>query len=167
MLKSKLKTAFQSRELVVIPDKHIDRPTYLGLQKHLRINHPDKTYLTTYSAFESLNKTDAAQTLNMKFGSMILRVAGLSAEKAVGFVERWPTPASFYQDVCSHEINVKKENRQIEEEDANAGGKGKVKKRKMEKFVVESLPSDDPRRIKGKLAAKIWTLFTAEYKYEE
>lgn len=147
-------------DLHVIPDKHIDRPSYLAFQQHLRSTRPATKFLTTYSSFASLNKTDAALTLRKQWGSMVQRVNGVSAEKALQVIRRWPTPLSFFSDAEAHRLEVEEENARL---DDLQSGKGKSKKRKAEDFVTEVLGGDAPQRgVKGKLGTRLFHLFAAE-----
>lgn len=158
----------QSSDLTVLPDSIIDRPTFLALQKHLHQTEPQTRYLTTYTAFEQLNKVDSALTLGTQWASMIQRVSGLSAEKAVQLITQWDTPRAFFDGCRVFEREVEREKRALELEDAETGRKGPKKKaRKVEDFVVETLNDDGPRSIKNKLGAKIYTLFSAQDRYAD
>jgi hypothetical protein len=157
----------QLQDLRVIPDRDVERPTYLGLQKHLRSRYPASNFLTTYTAFKALNKSDAALTLRMQWGSMIQRVQGVSAEKAVQFVEKWPTPHAFFLEAEDHTLKVAGENARLEAEAEASGSKKKVKTRKAEDFVVDTLPPEGPRAIKGKVGGRIYNLFMTKDKYLE
>lgn len=152
----------QSQDLHVIPDSHIDRTSYLSLQQHLRQRSPATVHHTTYSSFCALNRPDAALTLRTQWASMIQRVSGVSAEKAVQFLGRWETPRQFWEEACGHELEVERENEALEAAAAGAKGKRQPKKRKAEDFVFEELDDGGTRGIKGKLGAKIWELFMAE-----
>ncbi|GAA6008525.1 Mus81p [Rhodotorula paludigena] len=163
---------YESTNLHIIPDTHIDRTTYLSLQQHLRRTAPATSYHTSYASFCALNKPDAALTLRAQWASMIQRVSGVSAEKAVQFLSRWETPVQFFDEAKAHEREVDDENRAL---DAAAGVEGKAqpkkrgapKRRKAEDFVLEQLDdgSGTARGIKGKLGAKIWEVFMTSGKY--
>ncbi|BGO91146.1 hypothetical protein NBRC10512_005760 [Rhodotorula toruloides] len=153
---------YESQDLHVIPDSHIDRTSYLSLQQHLRQRSPATVHHTTYSSFCALNRPDAALTLRTQWASMIQRVSGVSAEKAVQFLGRWETPRQFWEEACGHELEVERENEALEAAAAGAKGKRQPKKRKAEDFVFEELDDGGTRGIKGKLGAKIWELFMAE-----
>ncbi|KAJ8294477.1 Crossover junction endonuclease mus-81 [Rhodotorula toruloides] len=153
---------YESQELHVIPDSHIDRTSYLALQQHLRQRSPATVHHTTYSSFCALDRPDAALTLRTQWASMIQRVSGVSAEKAVQFLGRWETPRQFWKEACGHELEVERENEALEASAAGAKGKRQPKKRKAEDFVFEELDDGGTRGIKGKLGAKIWELFMAE-----
>lgn len=161
----------QDTDLHIIPDAHIDRPTYLSQQKHLRATHPTKRFLTSYHSFETLNRTDAALTLKQQWAAMIQRVQGVSAEKAVQFVERWGTPGEFVEDLARYEMEVRDEIVARAEVGGGGGGGGgggkKAKVRKVEDFVVERLGEGGPRGIKGALGGKIHRLFTQGNNYAD
>lgn len=171
----RLLTSFplQSQDLHIIPDGRIDRSTYLPMQQHLRVTQPATQFLTTYTSFCALNRSDAALTLRTQWASMIQRVSGVGAEKAVQFLGRWETPRAFWDDTKQYEAEVDDENRRLDMDEVEAAvpaGKGKgrakkVKRRKAEDFVFAELDDGGTRGIKGKLGAKIWELFRAEGKY--
>ncbi|GAA5982197.1 hypothetical protein JCM10908_004779 [Rhodotorula pacifica] len=166
---------YETQDLHIIPDNRIDRSTYLSLQQHLRSTQPAIPHLTTYASFCALNRSDAALTVRTQWASMIQRVSGVGAEKAVQFLGRWETPRSFWEDTKRHEAEVEAENRRLdeEEEDARAqngkpppkGKPKKVKRPKAEDYVFAELDDGGTRGIKGKLGAKIWELFRTEGKY--
>ncbi|GEM07659.1 endonuclease [Rhodotorula toruloides] len=153
---------YESQDLHIIPDSHIERTSYLSLQQHLRQRDPATVYHTTYSSFCELNRPDAALTLRTQWASMIQRVSGVSAEKAVQFLGRWESPRQFWEEACAHEVEVERENEALEAATVGAKGKRQPKKRKVEDFVFEELDDGGTRGIKGKLGAKIWELFMAE-----
>ncbi|KAL8280622.1 hypothetical protein RQP46_006945 [Phenoliferia psychrophenolica] len=156
---------YESSVLYALPDRVIDRVTFLGLQQHLRTIKPDQSFLTSYKSFSLLNGTDAGLTLRQHWASMIQRVNGMSAEKAVCFINRWSTPKQFFDECMAHERKVERENRALDAEAGPAKGKA-PKKRKVEDFVVEELAGEGGQRaIKGALAAKLWHLFAARDKY--
>lgn len=97
---------------------------------------------------------------------MIQRVSGVSAEKAVQVLQRWPTPLSFFKEAEVHRLEVEEENEAFDESQTGKG-KGKAKKRKAEDFVTEVLGGDVAQRgVKGKVATRLFHLFAAE-EYDE
>ncbi|GAA5905022.1 hypothetical protein JCM6882_002420 [Rhodosporidiobolus microsporus] len=167
---------YETSPIHILPDSILDRPTYLSLQHHLRSTQPSKRFLTTYSSFCALNRTDAALSLRSQWASMIQRVNGVSAEKAVQFLGRWETPWAFWSEAKAHEALVEAENAALDQEEAEGAGaaggkKGKKppKRRKIEDFVVEELEkagaAGGARDIKGKVGGRIWELFMARGKY--
>ncbi|GAA6043817.1 hypothetical protein JCM8097_002064 [Rhodosporidiobolus ruineniae] len=158
---------YENSPLHILPDAIIDRPTYLSLQHHLRLSSPSLRFLTSYASFSALNKPSAALTLRAQWGSMIQRVNGVSAEKAVQFVGRWPTPVEFWEEAKAHEAAVEAENKALDESGtgAGAGGRGKPKRRKVEDFVVDNLDDVGTRGIKGKVGGRIWDLFMTSGRY--
>lgn len=122
--------------------------------------------------FAELNQSDANLTIRVQWGSMIQRVKGMSAEKAVQFLSRWETLGKFYEEAKQWEIEVEEENRRLDAEERTTGpavGKGKAKakkRRRKEDFVVSNLDDVRTRGIKGKLGETIWTLImTQEPRY--
>ncbi|GAA5876587.1 hypothetical protein JCM1840_000818 [Sporobolomyces johnsonii] len=163
---------YENTDLRILPDKLIDRPSYLAFQQHLRSTQPSHRYLTSYPSFCDLNKPDAALTLRTQWAGMIQRVSGVSAEKAVQFLGRWETPIQFFEEAVRHEREVEEENAALDRDEAAAGGaggtkkRGQPKRRKKEDFVIEELEDGGTRGIKGKLGAKIFELFTTRGKYQ-
>lgn len=158
----------QHKDLHVIPDKVIDRSTYLALQQSLRLASPSQPHHTTYASFCDLNKPDAALTLRSQWGSMLQRVNGLGAEKAVQFLGRWDTPMAFFAEAQQHEREVERGNALLPpEQDGAPKKRGAPKRRKAEDFVVEELDdgSASTRGIKDKLGARIWELFMTNGRY--
>lgn len=91
---------------------------------------------------------------------MIQHVKGLSAEKAIPFLRRWPTPYNFYDEARQTRIELEREDTLSELlGDEQTKSKGKSKKRKAEDLVVDTLGTDDQRGIRGVLGAKIYHLF--------
>ncbi|GAA5834650.1 hypothetical protein JCM11251_003623 [Rhodosporidiobolus azoricus] len=165
---------YEASPLHLIPDDVLDRPTYLSLQNHLRTLHPSIRYLTNYAAFCELNRTDSALTLRSQWASMIQRVNGVSAEKAVQFLGRWETPWQFYEEAKAHERAVEDENAQLDRMEQDVVREGKkakkpAKRRKVEDFVIEELEKagvgGGTRDIKGKVGGRIWELFMTRGKY--
>ncbi|GAA6051800.1 hypothetical protein JCM3770_004979 [Rhodotorula araucariae] len=163
---------YEGEDLYIIPDALIDRSTYLALQQSLRERAATTpAHHTTYASFCALNRPDAALTLRAQWGSMLQRVSGVSAEKAIQFLSRWDTPFAFFEQAQAHERDVARENSRLPpEQDALGGGKkraGALKRRRAEDYVVEELDdgSASARGIKGKLGAKIWDLFMTRERY--
>ena len=135
----------------------IERASYLALQQHLRSTKPASKFHTTYASFAALNKSDAAITLTMQWGTMVQRVSGYSAEKAVQLLKYWPTPKALFDSLNKRRL-------ESEEEDDMEGigggkGKGKAKKRKPQDFIAETVASGLDRDIKGKLSERMYELF--------
>lgn len=132
------------------------------------MTRPTYNFLTTYKSFENLNRTDAALTLKIQWATMVQHVSGVSPEKALQFIKRWPTPAIFYEETKARRLEVQQEEWKSQEDGedlvvSGSGGKGKgKKKRKAEDFVFEELGSDELRGIKGKLGAKLFNLFASK-----
>ncbi|GAA5855271.1 hypothetical protein JCM8547_009011 [Rhodosporidiobolus lusitaniae] len=161
---------YENSPLHIIPDALIDRPSYLSLQHSLRtFPHFSRLgpFLTSYASFTALNKPDAALTLRSQWGSMIQRVNGVSAEKAVQFLGRWETPGRFWEEAREHEREVERENALLNQEEAlqpaggpkRGAGKKKEKRRKAEDYVVEEVEDQWTRGIKGKVGGRIWEVF--------
>ncbi|KAA1122558.1 Crossover junction endonuclease mus81 [Puccinia graminis f. sp. tritici] len=85
----------QTIDLSVIPDKRIDRNSYLSFINELRRIRPDDYWVTSYNVYESLNGKSGNLTVQELWGRMIHQISGMSVEKVGEFVTRWPTPRSF------------------------------------------------------------------------
>ena len=88
----------QTIDLSVIPDKHIDRNSYLSFLKELRRIRPDDYWVTSYNVYETLNGKSGNLTVQELWGRMIHQTSGMSIEKVGEFVTRWPTPRSFTEE---------------------------------------------------------------------
>ncbi|RUP47862.1 hypothetical protein BC936DRAFT_145256 [Jimgerdemannia flammicorona] len=83
----------RNKTLHGIPDKHINRPTFLALKRHLSITQPHGTpHLVTYHSFGELNSKSGTLTLGDLFVKMLMTVRGVSAEKATEIAKRYGTP---------------------------------------------------------------------------
>lgn len=152
-----MKEMHGGRPIHVIPDRQIDRQTYLAFQRHLRSTQPDRTYLTSYDAYLALNTSEAGLTLRAQWGAMVLRVKGISAEKAGQFIERWPTPAAYWHDVDQE--------RRRRERTGEA-----VKEKNLGDWVGEEVcreGRESVRALKGVVGARVWKLFAARGRYDE
>ena len=87
-----LQTMYEGKGLDVIPSKHLDPQTYLGLLTHLKTPH-----YVTYPSFSSLaSKTDTL-TLRDVFLKMLMCTRGITGEKAVEIQKIWKTPKEFVE----------------------------------------------------------------------
>ena len=134
----------------------IERASYLSLQQHLRSTKPASKFHTTYASFAALNKSDAAITLTMQWGTMVQRVSGYSAEKAVQLLKYWPTPKLLFDSLNARRLECEQED---EMEGVAGKGKGKAKKRKPQDYIAETVASGLDRDIKGKLSERMYELF--------
>ena len=144
-----LKQLHEHRPLHILPDALIDRPTYLALQRHLRATQPTRPFLTSYEAYHALNSAEANATVRSQWGAMVLRIKGVSAEKATQFIQRWPTPGSFWQSV---------------EHERRSGGGGTAKEAGE---WVGSECGGSVRALKGVVGARVWELFAARGRYSQ
>lgn len=87
-----LQTMYERKGLDIIPSKHLDPQTYLGLLTHLKAPH-----YVTYPSFSSLaSKTDTL-TLRDIFLKMLMCTRGVTGEKAVEIQNLWRTPKEFVE----------------------------------------------------------------------
>lgn len=84
---------------------------------------------------------------------MVQRVRGVSAEKALQLIERWPTPASLWRG-----MGEERRGSRSAEVDRKAGGA----------WVERELGTKATTRgIKGVLAGRIWSMFNDREVYTE
>ncbi|KAG0249375.1 Crossover junction endonuclease mus81 [Mortierella polycephala] len=91
-----LRRLYESETLYAIPDEAIDRGTFLSLQSHLSQNFPDRTYLTSYSSFGSLNGKSETLVVRDTFVKMLMTIRGVSSEKAEELARVYGTPRALF-----------------------------------------------------------------------
>ncbi|RUO95578.1 restriction endonuclease type II-like protein, partial [Jimgerdemannia flammicorona] len=79
----------ETQQLDGIPDKYIDRATYLALRKHLTTPH-----FISYRAYCTLNNKSNAATLQHVFTAMLATVRGVSFTKAQEIAAYYHTPGN-------------------------------------------------------------------------
>ncbi|KAF9941355.1 Crossover junction endonuclease mus81 [Mortierella alpina] len=91
-----LKRLYESDTLYAIPDHAVHRSNYLELQDHLKEKFPDRTYLTSYQAFGSLNGKSDTLAVRDTFVKMLMSIRGVSSEKAVQLARAYGTPRAMF-----------------------------------------------------------------------
>ncbi|KAG0209919.1 Crossover junction endonuclease mus81 [Mortierella sp. GBA30] len=91
-----MKKLYESEKLYAIPDKTVKRTTYLELQEHLKETFPDRTYLTSYKSFGSLNAKSDLVTVKDTFVKMLMSIRGASSEKAMEIARVYGTPRAMF-----------------------------------------------------------------------
>lgn len=148
----------------MIPDAVVNRPTYLGLQYHLRRTSPGQSYLTTYAAFERLNAAQSG-TAQQLFGQMMQVVSGMSAEKAVQIVEKWSTPRVLFEALEEQQSQAADPPGEEPELDGGRQRK-KIKLMPAEEYIAEQVNTGSTRDVKAALSRKVWNLFM-KLKYDD
>ncbi|KAI7947361.1 hypothetical protein MJO28_009269 [Puccinia striiformis f. sp. tritici] len=106
-----LRDLHRNIDLSIIPESEIDRTTYLSKLSHLRTmkegegedGEKARYWVTEYNSFEMLNHKSATLTVRELWARMIHCLPGMSASKVTSFVEHWPTPIEFWNDIKSHD----------------------------------------------------------------
>lgn len=88
---------YEGTTLYAIPERYVQRASYLSLQHHLRTSDPDRTYLTTFGGFANVSAPN--YTVGIDYAQSLLCVKGLSASKVVDVIQQWPTPYALYTDL--------------------------------------------------------------------
>lgn len=86
-------------DLHVIPSKYLSRTTYASLQVKLRAAYPDTVFLTSYEAYQVLNKKSNLRTVKEYLARMLLVVKGMSPERVSAVLDVWETPKSLYESM--------------------------------------------------------------------
>ncbi|KAF9109758.1 Crossover junction endonuclease mus81 [Mortierella sp. AM989] len=96
-----LKRLYEHKTLYAIPDEIINRATYLDLQNELKESYPDRTYLTSYKSFSSLNSKSDSTTVKDMFVKMLMTIRGVSSEKALEIARIYKTPRGLFSTLDS------------------------------------------------------------------
>ena len=138
-------------DLRYIPDQHVRSSTYLDLQKYLRRRYPTKPCLVTFQAFSSLNAKK--HTVQHGFACALMRQSGMSAEKTVDMVRRWPTPRHLWEDVKL---------RLVQGEPEPPPSRKLKKAETLANWIEQEVGDPDRRRaVKSALSANLWYLYTS------
>lgn len=86
-----------AKDLHIIPSRFLQRTTYAALQTKLREAHKDKVFLTSYEAYQALNKKSNLRTVQEYLARMLLRVKGMSPERVSAMLDVWQTPRALYE----------------------------------------------------------------------
>ncbi|CAG8707670.1 13810_t:CDS:2, partial [Ambispora leptoticha] len=94
-LTGKLKSKYETQPLFVIPNSVVFRNTFLNLKQHLAKLHPERSYHISYEMYSEINNKHASLTVRDTFLKMLMTIKGVSAEKAIEIVKKYPTPFQF------------------------------------------------------------------------
>lgn len=68
----------------------------MDLQDHLKDKFPDRTYLTSYKAFGSLNSKSDALVVKDVFVKMLMTIRGIGVDKAAEIARIYGTPRALF-----------------------------------------------------------------------
>lgn len=88
-----------TRDLHVIPSRYLSRTNYAALQTKLRETYPDRAFLTSYEAYQALNKKSNLRTAKEYLARMLLVVKGMSPERVSAVLDVWETPRQLYESM--------------------------------------------------------------------
>lgn len=96
-----------THDLRIIPPRYIDRNTYTALQKKLRATYPKEAFLTSFEAFQTLNKKSTLKTVKEYLARMLLRIKGMSPERVSAVLDVWETPRALFEAMrARHEAGL-------------------------------------------------------------
>ncbi|CAG8435529.1 3689_t:CDS:2 [Ambispora gerdemannii] len=94
-LTRRFKSKYESQSLFIIPNNVIFRNTFLDLKRYLAKLHPERSYHISYEMYSEINSKRASLTVRDTFVKMLMTIKGVSAEKALEIVKKYPTPFQF------------------------------------------------------------------------
>ncbi|GMK55082.1 hypothetical protein CspeluHIS016_0201380 [Cutaneotrichosporon spelunceum] len=128
-------------DLHVIPSRYLSRTTYASLQTKLRANHT-YPFLTSYEAFQELNKKSNLRTTREYLARMLLVIKGMSPERVGAMLDVWETPRELYEAMkARYEQGVLGDAR---------------RKRGPEFMFADMVPGEGRRKIGDALSKAIW-----------
>ena len=115
--------------MYIMPPHLVKRYNFLALKKHLRAIQSERTYHTTYSSYQSLNRKNGFYTLQDCMARMLQCIRGLSEEKIAALIEHYPTPRSLFEAFREAETRQlrRKALTSSQGEPIDSKGKGKAK----------------------------------------
>ena len=153
-----------SKDLYLIPTRYLSRSSYCAFQKLLKTIEPDKSFLTSWQAYQNLNDKNASKTLKETFARMLMSVKGVSAEKVSAIVDEFDTPRGLWEALKARK---NEEKRYLEKMKRDGGeeslgsvgggkkGKGKGKHRGSELFFADKIPGEGRRKIGDALSKDV------------
>ncbi|KAF9384097.1 Crossover junction endonuclease mus81 [Podila verticillata] len=122
-----LKRLYLNKTLHAIPDRVVDRATYLDLQGYLKEIYPSRQYLTSYQAFCNLNSKSNAVAVRDVFVKMLMTIRGISAEKATEIARTYGTPRRMFSNLDEGGTSIKHTERRKKISRSNTGaGRKKI-----------------------------------------
>ncbi|KAI1289065.1 Crossover junction endonuclease mus81 [Mortierella claussenii] len=104
-----LRHLYENETLYGIPDAVVERASYLDLQAHLQETMPDRTYLTSYRSFGSLNGKSETLMVKDTFVKMLMTIRGISSEKAVEVARVYSTPRAMFSALDDEASKTKRD----------------------------------------------------------
>nr|CAG8573282.1 2604_t:CDS:2 [Entrophospora candida] len=81
----------------IIPDNLIYRSTFLTLKEQLATVYKDRIYHVSYASYSELNSKSKSLTLRDIFLKFLMTIKGISAEKAMEIIKKYPTPHDLFE----------------------------------------------------------------------
>lgn len=132
-----------SRDLRVIPSRFIHRDSYTAFQDKLRKSHPDTAYLTSFEAFQTLNKKSSLRTVREYLARMLLRIKGMSPERVSAVLDVWETPRALYEAMY------------LRSQEGDRTTSGHSKPRGPEMMFADDVPGEGRRQIGNALSKEV------------
>ncbi|KAJ1310378.1 hypothetical protein OPQ81_007116 [Rhizoctonia solani] len=159
---------YADKPIHVIPPHLIKRYNFLALKRHLNTVHPERTYHTTYSSYQELNRKNGFYTLQDCMARMLQCIRGLSEEKIAALLEIYPTPRSLYEAFLDAE---ERNSMQLNQESGQVGlGKRKGKSKTTStgpELMLAQIGGKGRRKIGPALSKYIYEIFMdSEYEAE-
>ncbi|KAF8610500.1 hypothetical protein BDV93DRAFT_601499 [Ceratobasidium sp. AG-I] len=152
----------KDKPLYIIPPHLVRRYDFLALKKHLRRIQPERTYHTTYSSYQNLNRKNGFYTLQDCMARMLQCIRGLSEEKIAALLEHYPTPRSLFEAFREAEAAMSSQ-----PEPAASKGKGKAKQAGAQspQLILTELGGVGRRKLGPALSRVIYEVFM-DHKYD-
>lgn len=147
----------QDKDIHVVPNEYVHRYNYLGLQQTLRLT--DRSFVTSYETFQTLNSKNGFRTVRDTWARMLLCITGVSAEKASAIIAVYPTPRDLRVAFVEAERVQRKDQEARNQADRDGVKKTKLPKVRMASLLLEHLGGESTRRIGPALSGKIYSVF--------
>jgi crossover junction endonuclease MUS81 len=144
-----IQSTLEHQDLHIIPPRHLSRSTFSALQSHLRRSQPDRTYLTSFEAYQNLNDKNASRTLKVAFGRMLLSVKGMSAERVSAILDTWETPRDIWDALQTRN----QEAESVVEEESQK--KKKTKVRGPDLYFADTVQGEGRRKVGDALSKEV------------
>ncbi|CAJ0850600.1 1292_t:CDS:2 [Entrophospora sp. SA101] len=92
-----LKSVYEESITYIIPDNLIYRSTFLTLKEQLATVYKDRIYHVSYASYSELNSKSKSLTLRDIFLKFLMTIKGISAEKAMEIIKKYPTPHDLFE----------------------------------------------------------------------
>jgi crossover junction endonuclease MUS81 len=143
-----IQSTLASQDLHIIPTRYLSRSTYSALQVHLQRVYGDRTFLTSFEAYQGLNDKNASRTLKVAFGRMLMSVKGMSAERVSAMLDIWETPRDIWEA-----LKIRNQEGEKPVDLIVKGKKGKA--RGPDLFFADMIQGDGRRKIGDALSKEV------------